>query len=115
MKVILINSQNRSVNELDITGDLKSIYDAMDVQMIETASYLDNGDVVYVDEEGMFGLDRNSVFFNLNGAHQPFAGNGLVIGTNTNTGESVDCKSTAEEIRTLVEFLSLREVMAMMG
>ena len=112
MKTILIDTRNKAVTEIEIDGGLKSIYDALDVRMIETATYLPNGDAVYVDEEGMMGLDKDSGFFDI-GAHQPFAGNGLVIGTNHTTGDSVGCKSTVEEIRKQVKFRSLFEVIGL--
>lgn len=108
MKAILIDSVNREVREIEIDGGLKSIYDAMDVQMIETATYLENGDVIYVDEEGMFGLNAFSVFFDV-GAHQPFVGNGLVVGT-SRIGKTIAPKSKVEDITSLVTFKTLRQV-----
>lgn len=112
MKGILIDSKNREVREVELGKELKDIYEVMDVQMIEVATYLPNGDCIYCDEEGLFGMDADSVFFDVN-AHQPFIGNGLVVGTNRNTGATVSAKSTADEIRDLVKFKSLAEVRAM--
>lgn len=112
MKAILIDSTNREVREVEIRKELKDIYAVMDVSMIEVATYLPNGDCIYCDGEGLFGMDADSVFFDVN-AHQPFIGNGLVVGTNHNTGSTVSAKSTADEIRNLVTFKSLGEVRAM--
>lgn len=110
MKTILINTETREVREIEIEKGLKAIYEAMGVDMIEVATYLPNGDCIYVDEEGMFGLNAESVFFDV-GAHQPFVGNGLVIGTGRN-GNSASCKSTLEEIRKLVKFKTIQQVRA---
>ena len=43
------------------------------------------------------------------GAHQPFAGNGLVVGVDLD-GETVDCDITVEEVKQHVRFIS-RDVM----
>jgi replicative DNA helicase len=55
----------------------------------------------------MFGA---SYFFEFKGAHQPFAGNGVVVGFDADSGDSVDASSTLEEIKSKVKFLSLEEI-----
>lgn len=109
MKAILIDVKNQEVREVEIEKGLRAIYDVMDVQMIETATYLPNGDCIYCDEDGFATMDANSMFFDV-GAHQPFIGNGLVVGTNQNTGSTVSAKSTVEDIRKLVKFKDLWQV-----
>lgn len=52
MEMILINAEARRVSAVEIDGSLDSIYQAMGVEMIEVATYLPNGDCIFVDEEG---------------------------------------------------------------
>lgn len=108
MKAILIDATNQTVTEVEIEKGLRAIYGVMGVSMIEAATYLPNGDVIYVDEEGTFGMNSESRFFDI-GAHSPFVGNGLVVGTGRD-GDSVSSKSTVEEIRNLVKFKGWYEI-----
>jgi hypothetical protein len=102
MKAILIDAEGRGVREVEIDGTLEDTYKVMGVQMIEVATYLPNGDCIYVDEEGLINGEVLG-WFEVYGAHQPFAGNGLVVGTD-HQGETVGCKSTLDEITKLVSF-----------
>jgi hypothetical protein len=113
MKAILIDSKNREIRQIEIDGSLRAIYDAIDVSMIEVATYLPNGDCVYCDEEGLLGLTPDTMFFDVK-AHQPFAGNGLVIGTGRD-GNSVSAKSTVESIDQLVSFKTIGQVRSEIG
>ncbi len=46
---------------------------------IERAMTLENGDEVYVNEEGL--MSNGPIYFcNIKGAHQPFAGTAFIIG-----------------------------------
>jgi hypothetical protein len=101
MKVILIDAVERQVKAVEITGDLDSIYQAMGVEMIEVATRLPNGDTIFVDEEGMIKGEIKG-WFDV-GAHQPFAGNGLVVGT-SREGDTIACKSTVDDILNITSF-----------
>ena len=50
------------------------------------------------------------MFFMYKGLHQPLCGNGLILGIDHETGESVDCSLTIEEVRSNVKFMDLYEV-----
>lgn len=89
MKAILINSHTRSVSEVDYDGTLEDAYRLIGCQYVEAVG-LDNGDAIYVDEEGLL---RNPVTFfsyeGVNNEYQPyFAGNGLIVGTIQNGDEA---------------------------
>ena len=116
MKAILIDVENKSVTmvEVDDKNVLKDWYRLMGCQMVEVAHYFDNHDSVLVDEEGLFSLDANTKFFSIEGGHQPFAGNGLVVGVDRN-GNSVSPKITLEEVQNKVKFHTLREVQRMVS
>lgn len=103
MKAILIDAKNREVKEVEITGDLESWYETIGCQMVECALYFDEHDSIMVDEEGLFNSECNEFFF-VNGGHQPFAGNGLVVGTD-DMGEAVDTKISLDEVKSKVKFM----------
>lgn len=92
-RVLFIDAVNRTITESKIRGldDMQKLVGGS----IECATQFENGDEVFVNEEGLFGEPQH--FFDV-GAHQPFAGNGFVIGECGRDGYSKDAKSTVEEI-----------------
>ena len=54
-------------------------------------------------------MNGTDVFFTYEGAHQPFAGNGLIMGCD-DEGESVDCKIGLTEVKEKVKFYSRYEL-----
>lgn len=109
MKAILINSTLQTVTEVTLNpkDTLGSMYKHLGVDMVEVATELPNQDVVFVDEEGL--LKPVAYFFAFEGAHQPFAGNGIVVGGN-DEGETVAAKSTLEDIKSKVKFYNTRDL-----
>lgn len=103
MKAIFINTQEKTVTEVDIKGDLDSWYKLIGCDLVEIAARLDNGDIILVDEEGLW--KSPTEFFTFEYAeytNYPFAGNGLVIGGD---GENTtDAKSTLAEITQKIKF-----------
>lgn len=115
MKAILINVTDETVQQVEIDNNnvLHDWYEKMGVQMVEVAHYFDERDSIMVDEEGLFTMNEDSKFFSVEGGHQPFIGNGLVVGVDPMTGESVDCRISVEKVRSLVKFHTLWEVRSM--
>lgn len=107
MNAILIDSKNRIVTKIEITEDIKDIQQALDCQIFTTGTYLENGDVVFVDDEGL--INGTDHFFAYSGAHQPFAGNGLIVGTGPE-GETVDCEVSLLEVASKVKFYDINEL-----
>ncbi len=112
MRVLVINPFDETITEKTVTDytDIQKLIGAPfdERQYFEVATDLYNGDSVYVDEEGMCS-PSSEAWFDI-GAHQPFAGVGVVVGLNINTGESVDAKSTIDELKAMVEFMSPLQV-----
>lgn len=103
MKAILIDVVNQTVTDVNVEGGLQGWYKLIGCNYVECAHYFNEHDSIMVDEEGLF--KQPEAFFFVEGAHQPFAGNGLVVGVDEN-GETVDVNMTAEElIRRGVEFI----------
>lgn len=107
MKGILIDSKNKTVTEvtIDENGEnlLEQWYEHIGCDLVEVAHDISEHDSILVDEEGLFKTPNN--FFSYTGAHQPFAGNGLIVGRNED-GETVDCQITIEEATLNVLFLT---------
>jgi hypothetical protein len=109
MKAIKIDAKNRQVIEVDITSDYNDINKEIGSQIFTIAHSLKKRDTIMVDDEGLYNNDNT--FFVYKGAHQPFAGNGLIVGCNAK-GDTVDCKIDINEVKQNVEFYD-RNTLAM--
>ena len=109
-KAILIDSLNRTVNMCDI-GDFRHIQSVIGCDCFGVATQLADNDVIYVDDEGLLNVNAFTPFFTFEGAHQPFAGNGLICGGD-DEGETRDVKITVEEVKRKVKFHTLAQVRA---
>lgn len=89
MKAIKIDTKNKSVYEIEVftLADLQEAVGGY----IETALNFDNGDTLYVNEEGL--LREPFGFFYYRGAIQPYAGNGIIVGINREDGDTIPAKS----------------------
>ena len=111
MKAILIDSYNRVVEEVSLDPDqnmLHQWYDHIKCDMAQVGHYITEHDSIIVDEEGL--LKPCDHFFTYDGAHQPFAGNGLVVGVDED-GETVACDITLDEVKSKVRFHNTVEVL----
>lgn len=112
MNCLLIDTKNQSIKEITIDetkNKLHQYYDHIGCDIIGVGTSLPNGDSVYVDDEGLFNLCVDSTFFQI-GNGQPLCGNGLVVGLNHDTGTSISCKTTLQELKELVTFVSPEDV-----
>jgi Domain of unknown function (DUF3846) len=119
MKAILIDSVNRSVKEVDYDGSLDSLRRFVKCECVTVAFYRDNGDAVFVDDEGLLKSPEN--FFELGEYPEPLAGNALIVGTKNederdlddeDDSDSTSCRTTAADIQDDVVFLDLGTVLA---
>jgi Domain of unknown function (DUF3846) len=110
MKVFLIDSLHKKVTEIKIKDEnnLKEFQDLVGGR-IEVGAYLPNGDVVYVNEEGLYG--QLLTFFSV-GKSFPLTGKGIVVGTGSE-GDSKTPISTLEEVINSVKFLSHEQAVAL--
>ena len=101
-KSILIDSEEQSLLEVD----LESTRDIARLLGCERFAYgvrLDNGDAVYVDDEGL--LKKPKFFFKTSDTEW-LAGKGLIIGE-TKTGNLGKARTTLEEAEMMIEYGSL--------
>lgn len=109
MKAIFINTQDKIISEVDIKGDLDSWYKLIGCDVVEIAARLDNGDMILVDEEGLW--KSPTEFFTFDHAeytNYPFAGNGLVIGSDGE--DSTDAKSTLTDLTQKIRFQNKQSI-----
>lgn len=94
IKCIHIDVDKGTVNYVEIDeDDVQQYYKLIGCTCMEVAyvRLLEPYDVVYVDEEGLLKGPVN--YFWLKGHQQPFAGSGLIVGTNE---EGVSCDVTTD-------------------
>jgi hypothetical protein len=106
MQALLIDPTNRTITtaELPDTGDkLPAIYKHLQCDTFDAVT-LPNGDALYVDDEGL--LKPLQHFFAVRGMPEPFAGRGLVVGTDSR-GRSVTPAITQQELSGHVKFIEL--------
>ncbi len=97
---IIIDTKNRDIyyrRDINKLEDLKREVSGL----ITTGFYNEHNDVCYVNDEGLF--DETFDFFTYEGAHQPFAGNGVLIGTD-DKGSDADVVEELESVKKKVKF-----------
>lgn len=108
MRAIVIDATAKTVTEREIINSLDAMQDIVG-GWIERATQLPNGDDIFVDEEGL--LKGTKEFFYIKGAHQPFAGNGVIVACNEE-GETISCKSSIDEILERITFMDVNGALA---
>jgi len=106
MKAHLIDPANRTVTTVELPDSkdrLPAIYRHLQCDTFDVAG-LPNGDSVYVDDEGL--LKPMQHFFAVRGMPDPFAGRGLVMGTDSR-GHSISPTITLAELGKHVKFIEL--------
>ena len=105
MKAILVDSKNQTVTEIEI-NNYKEIYSHLgeECRTFEAPVSLPNNDTFYVDEEGLYHTCEGG--WKMKNFNQPILGNAVIQGTNINTGESIDVKSTVDEIKKMIIWVS---------
>ncbi|MEA5462018.1 hypothetical protein VB796_23305 [Arcicella sp. LKC2W] len=110
IKALFIDVVKQTVTSIEIKNKFSEYYPLLECQIIEPI-YLENSDVIYIDEEGL--LCEQEGYFRLKGYPQVYAGHGLVIGTELNKQNEKDdgnCLSTLQDILNLITFLRPDEV-----
>jgi hypothetical protein len=97
-----INAEEQTITEIMIPdkGSLEALQKCVG-GYIEPAVRFENEDILYVNEEGLFCSPQ--FFFIVKGAHQPFAGNGVMIGTD-DEGDNQDVQTSLDDIKKQVRF-----------
>jgi hypothetical protein len=104
MKVIKIDSANKTITQIELGVGLQPIYDAIgnECSCFSCPVELDNRDTIYADDEGLFHPFEGGIM--MPDWDYPIVGNCLIIGTDEE-GDSIDCKTTVEEITPLIQWI----------
>jgi hypothetical protein len=81
-RALFIDVQERTIERVGIRHGSAAVGDLRDLigGYIEGAYHWPNGDVLFVDEEGLLKPWRGGFLFALRADEQPLAGNGVVVG-----------------------------------
>lgn len=117
MRAIVIDAEKRDIYEHEISSNDEHGLAEMQALVggnIEPAFPIEDAseettDELYVNEEGLFGNPEH--FFFVEGAHQPFAGNGVILGLDVEAGRSIPARISLEDIRKKVSFMSKKEAL----
>lgn len=104
VKGYLIDPYKAEVQPITVPmDDYEEIQRQLGCRTFTTGGYLENGDVLFVDDEGM--LTGPTHFFRIKGLNdQPLAGRGVVLGSDGHGG-SADVKTSSEEILSRVRWV----------
>jgi hypothetical protein len=95
MKAFRIDPINKKITEVKYDGNYNQIYDYIDARTFDVATLYENGDGVYIDDEGLF--VENQHFWIHKNFPTPLAGIGLLLGLDEE-GDSTTPKTTIEEL-----------------
>lgn len=112
MKAFLINPLDKTITEVEHSGDYHEIYKICDYSIFEVIA-LPNRDGVYIDEEGLLKSPNPDSFWSmpeLYGESAAFTGKGFVLGSDKK-GNSTAPKITLDELKRIVVFLSPDELL----
>lgn len=105
MKAYLIDPFEKSISEVEYSGDFNDIYKLINADLFDVA-YIDDKLGVFVDDEGLF--KDNQEFFQV--GYAMLAGYGLVLGTD-DEGNSISPNISLKDLAKKVRFLTREEVM----
>ncbi len=89
----LIDPIKQSITEVEV-GSSSDITKLLDVRMPTCADYMtQNGDTLYVDDEGLLHEDHDNHCFAM-GGYDPIYGKGLIMGFDPETGDSTSKPKT---------------------
>ena len=106
-KGILIDVKAETITEVEV-GDYKDIQKKVGCNLFDVVQVDDKNDI-YVDDEGLLSVDKDSKFFGFKGNRMKLGGNGLVLGINHNTGDSKSTTLTVEYLKERIEFFNFEQ------
>jgi hypothetical protein len=110
-KALLINPAEQTVSVIEI-NDYKDIYKFIGngCTCFSAPVSLDNDDTFYCDDEGLYHEIHGGIMME-NWAY-PIIGNIVVQGTDMETGDSIDVKTTPEELEKQIIWVSQEKCQA---
>jgi hypothetical protein len=106
-KAIKINVETKSVEYITLGDDYQEIYNHIGngCSCFSVPYTFENEDAMYVDDESLLRMNDIKGGFILEEWETPIVGNAIILGTD-HEGESIDPKSTLEDIKSQLQFIS---------
>lgn len=102
MKALLIDPVEKTVTTVEHNGDFHQIHDLIGCGTFDCPVTLENEDTLYCDDEGLYKDQKGGII--MEDWAYPILGKILVLGTD-DEGNSVDVKTTAEEMTQLITWV----------
>ena len=105
-KAIKIDSQNKTLSYIQLSEDYRDIYSAIGngCTLFCIPVEFENMDSLYADDESLLRADDIKGGFIMDGWYSPIIGNAIILGCD-DEGESIDCKTTIEDIQSKIRFI----------
>jgi len=110
MKAYLIDPELHAITEFEYDGSMQGIYETIDATMFDVVRINDEGDVVYVDDEGLYNA---SFYWAYEDYPHPLAGKGMVLGTDYQGESCAPTRVTLEQLEDSVRFISMATAIEM--
>ena len=107
-KAIFIDVEKKEVSYIEL-AEPKEIAKQIGCEYFCCPVTLENNDTIYVDDESLLFPDKIQGGFAFAGWNYPLVGNAIILGAN-DEGDSIDCKTTIEEIKSIITFLSKNSI-----
>jgi hypothetical protein len=106
-KAIKINVETKTLEYITLGDNYNEIYGAIGngCGTFCVPFNFENNDSIFADDESLLRTDDIKGGFFLEDWNSPIVGNAIILGTN-DEGESVDCLTTIEELKSQVYFIS---------
>lgn len=108
LKALLIDSATKEIKEV-VVKDYTDLYKLLGNGCNNFAApvELPNHDTLFVDDEGLYHCFKGG--YKMKGWGYPIVGNGVLQGCNINTGNSINVKTTKEELEKMIIWVSVEE------
>ena len=107
-KILVIDPLKRRITQetIDEDGSTKPYATRLGCEWVETAHHFKNGDIMFVDDEGLLKRQPSLNYFHICGTKQVFAGRGIVVGTRETSDDLIndDVKSKEFDIALQIQF-----------
>lgn len=106
-KAILINSEKKTLSYIQLSDDNNDIYKAIgnNCCLFCIPVQFENMDSLFADDESLLRHNDIKGGFIMDDWSTPIVGNAVIIGTD-DEGDSIDCKTTIDDIKGKIRFFS---------
>lgn len=109
MKAVLINSTERTVTDVEYSGNWKDIGPLLGCRLFTVVGGLPDGDDLYCDDEGLLTANEDTTYFMMPWYPAPLVGNALILGVD-DEGETIPANHDADFYRSQIDFMNSRAV-----